>query len=425
VAPEARVRLARFLFVLIVACDGDPGPGDAGEGDGGSDGGMDAGRVIVEPDGGRDGGFDAGPPFDAGSDFRDFLAQLDGTVWSDLASRIEDGEEVERAYEMQFAGGGSPLWGEIRNPYGPARQRVLRFIRPAVAGCESASVCTIDTTVSIPDSSWETPAELRGRRESWRVEIIEGSPRALAIENERTGVEEIFTEGAWPAPIDGLTAEVRVYEGGSGEPISDAFCTTGPNLDNTERATLWELARGTSETPVLAYDVVAGAQLRGWDDVANRFGVRDVEGFDTSTLGGSERTDQFYFTVRYSGVVEHPGGRFQMREADDLVEDGLWAFVDTDIGSDDICDLLLEVQNYFTFDNCNCTDTFCDDATNDEPQLNFTAGDVPIEILFVRCMMPFEDQQRVEMRLGTGGYGSVADHSTRPVIDTVLFPPVL
>ena len=122
---------------------------------GGDDDGDELGVVgFVLVDGGdgdlvvaedlSDAGEDAGPPFDAGDDFRDFLAALDGTVWSGLAER--DG--VFRGFEMQFVGGGSPMWGEIRNPYGPARQRIRRFLRPTLDGCSSPTVCTVSTTIS-------------------------------------------------------------------------------------------------------------------------------------------------------------------------------------------------------------------------------------------------------------------------------------
>jgi len=184
---------------------------------------------VVDPDGGPIGGEDAGgvdagsdpidsgvppdtfvPEEDAGPDVRDeFLAALDGTVWSALQTRIEGGVEVERAYEVRFQGGGEPMWGEIRNPFGPARQRVLRFVRIARGACVDASLCEITTTVSIP-TGWETPEPLRGRMETWTIEIIPGSPRALSI-RDASGAEELFTEGAWPAPTRGLTAEVRFF----------------------------------------------------------------------------------------------------------------------------------------------------------------------------------------------------------------------
>lgn len=404
-----------LLALFALSCDGDPGPADAG----GDDGGMDAG-MIGDPDGGRDGGVDAGPPFDAGSDFRDFLAQLDGSVWSGLATRIEDGVEVERAFEMQFVGGAEPMWGEIRNPYGPARLRIRRFIRPAPAGCESSSICTVATTISIPDTSWETPPELSGRRETWRIEIIDGVTRALAIRNLSSGLEEIFDEGAWPEPTSGLTAEVRVYEGGSGHAISDAFCTSGGSQN---RAAVWEFARGESTETVLAYDVVAGAPLRYWDDVENRFGVRDVEGFDSGTLGGSERTDQFYFTVRYTGVVEHPGGSFRMSESqifdptqnDDDFEDAIFAFVGSDVGSTFESDLFFEVHGFAW-----------PDATTDEPSTSFSAGDVDVEIVVLRCMMTFGSRDLgVALSLGGAPYEFFTDQPTRPTVDTTLFPPVL
>ncbi len=417
-------RAALFFSVITLAsCEGNQGV-DAGNADGGRrDGSTTNIDAFMPTDAGIDSNFDAGP------DFNDFLAMLDGTVWSGTATRIEGGVEVERAYEMHFAGSGEPLWGEIRNPYGPARRRIRRYVRIAAEGCTDSFRCTIDTTITIPDNTWETPANLRGRAEKWTIEVIDGVERAITITNEATGAAETYYERPWQAPTTGLTAEVRLFEGGSGNPISDAFCTSGGSQD---RAAMWEFARGLSAEPTLGRDVVAGAELSSWIDVNNLFGIRDVQGFGTATLGGSERTEQSYFVVRYTGIVRHPGGAFRMRETANEFEDALYVFVGADVdGTDDsgcpfggTCSvpansLFLETHG-FIYPYCDCTD--------DEGSTSLAAGDIPIENIVVRCMMPFQNDDRnlgVEMALGGGGFLWVKDQPTAPEINATLFPPVL
>lgn len=413
----------RERIVLIAACvmalgcdpvlavvDSGMSPPDAATVDTGA-----ADATVPDEDAGIDGAtVDSGPP-DTTRDA--FLASLDGTVWSARQTRSEGGGDVERAFEMHFVGGSTPMWGEIRNPYGPARLRVRRFMRIAPGACSSETACEVDTTVSIPDATWETPSSLRGRMESWTIEIIDGSPRALSIRNTSSGVEEIFDEGEWPAPTSGLTAEVRVFEGGSGHPISDAFCTSGAIFSSDiGRDTIWEFARGSSSEPTLSQDLAAGVMLAEWNDVDNRFGIRDVDGFRIDNLGGSERTDQFYFLVRYRGFVDHPGGAFTMREDDDSVEDAVWAFVGLGVGGTEIDDLFLEVHHFAP-----------PDETSDEPEITLPAGEIPIEIIIPRCEMDFtaSGQVRVEMGLAGDPYDLLSRQPIRPLIDDTLFPPVL
>jgi hypothetical protein len=413
------MRDASLFMVAVLAITGcDPAPIDQPDAGGGADvGASDTGAIPGEDTGtpAEDGGDpDSGPP-----DMRReaFLANLDGTVWSGLATRTETGGDIERAFEMRFQGGGTPMWGEIRNPYGPARLRILRFVRIAAGACTSDLRCEVTTTISIPDASWETPSALRGRMETWTIEIIEGSPRAIAITSASTGIEEILDEGAWPVPTSGLTADVRVFHGGSGNPISDAFCSSGAIFSSDiDRAAIWEFARGGSAEPTLGQDLAGGVLFAEWNDIDNRFGIRDVDGFGIADLGGSERTDQFYFLVRYRGVVDHPGGRFQIREADDAVEDAVWAFIGAGVGGTEISDLFLEVHHFAA-----------PDETSDEPSVTLPAGEVPIEIIVPRCEMDFESagQVRVEMRLGTASYDLVSRQPIRPIIDDVTFPPVL
>ena len=416
-APAARTAACALLALSSLGCGDGVTPGQDGAMPDASETIDAAAPDAFVPD--MDAGTDAGlpPGTDAGPDYRPaFLAELDGTVWSATQIRDEAGAGVERAYELHFQGGAEPMFGEIRNPYGPARQRVLRFMRIGRTACTDASRCDVETTVTIPDSTWETPPALRGQRETVTMEILAGSPRQLSIRNQ-SGVEEIFLEEPWPVPESGLTAEVRIFQGGSGHPISDAFCTTERSITNSmEQPTVWEFARGLSGEVTLGYDVVAGVDLGEWNDVANHFGIRDVAGFDIGTLGGSELTQQFYFVVRYTGVVEHPGGRFQMREQDDSVEDAVWAFVGAGVFGTSRDDLFLEVHHYVW-----------PDYTSDDPSVTLAAGDVPVEIILPRCEMEFtgSGQVRAEARLGTGGYQLMADQPTRPRIDAALFPPVL
>jgi hypothetical protein len=408
--------IAVLLSFPLVACDDGNGDVDAGV-DAGEPDEMDAG--MDDTDAGPPPEEDAGGPsdVDAGRDFIDFLDLLDGTVWHGFAERAG----VTRGFEMQFVGGAEPMWGEIRNPYGPARQRIRRYIRPAVLGCDSPTRCTIQTTVVIPDASWETPPELRGEIEEWTLEIIEGDPRELAVYDPDTGVEDLLEEGEWTAPALGLTAEFRVYQGGDGNPISDAFCTSGGDLD---RAAVWEFARGLSNEPTIQYDIAAGIPLDYWEDVDNKFGIRDVHGFGIDWYGGSERTDQFFFTVRYTGMISHPGGNIRMMESDsfdptdpdDDFEDAIFSFINFGVGSTLESDLFLEVHGFAWAD-----------ATPDVPVRNISAGGVPVEIIVLRC----------DMRFGSRGLGvalSLNDapfnyfttgHPIVPEIDDTLFPPVL
>ncbi len=389
------------------------------------DGGVDVSAMpdaalVQQDDAGLDAAAlpDAATPMDAPDMTRErFLASLDGTVWNARQTRTESAGDLERAYELHFSGGSEPMWGEIRNPYGPARLRVLRFMRIGRGACSSERRCEIATTVTIPDATWETPSSLRGDMETFTMEIREGSPRTLSVTSASTGIEEVYQEGAWPAPTRGLTAEVRVFRGGSDEPISDAFCTSGAIFSSDiNRPVLWDFARGVSTEPTLGFDVAAGVPLGEWNDVDNRFGVRDVDGFGPSDLGGSERTDQFYFLVRYRGFIDHPGGRFQIREEDDSVEDAVWAFAGAGVGGRTLDDLFLEVHHFPP-----------PDETSDAPSRTLSAGEVPIEIIIPRCEMAFTSagQVRVEMRLGGGAYGLVMDQPVRPLLDATLFPPVL
>ena len=126
------------------------------------------------------------------------------------------------------------------------------------------------------------------------------------------------------------------------------------------------------------------------------------------------KRQQFYFVVRYRGVVAHPGGTFQMRELADQLEDAVWVFAGDTVGSVDEEDLFLEVHNFVWAD-----------ATPDDPSISLPAGDVPVEIIVPRCEMQFEDPFELQLRLGSGAYSLLDGQPIRPLVDDTLFPPVL
>jgi MYXO-CTERM domain-containing protein len=331
---------------------------------------------------------------DATSDPPDdpLLDALDGTVWSGEQTR--DG--LTRGYELAFDTGGL-LWSEIRNPYGPARLREMRVMIPGAPGA-------VSTTVISPQG-WPIHPE-NGRTDEWTLELVEGAPRVLRI--TRDGVTEEFTEGPFPVPQDGLTAVVRVFEVGG--VVDQAFCDSGSN--GFDYPALFAFANGNS-TEIVATDVVAGAHLQTWSDPGggNSFSVVDVEGFDR--LGGTELSDSYNFFVTYVGTVDHPGGSLVMREADDSVEDAVWAFLGDAVGSDNVGDIFLEVQGFIW-----------PDATADEPSTDLAAGDVPIQAIVVRCTEQITDVD-VEISLGGAGFELLGNVGSTPLVDDELFPPAL
>ena len=357
---------------------------------------MDAG---VDDMGGSDmGDVDAGP-----DQRRELLEALEGTVWSGLQARDEGGELVERAYELHFDSA-ELRWGEIRNPYGPGRQRVLRTFNPMV---EADGSLVIDSTVMIP-TGWETPEPLRGQRNSWSFEILEGTPRELVITDLETGFAETFAEGAWPAPDMGLTAEVRVF--GSSGAVFDAYC--GAGFTSWEAPPVLDFARGSSAMLPLAEDVVVGAVLGEWRDGVGTFGITDLVGF--SDLGGTELTAQGNFVVRYTGTLPHDGS-LHVREEDDLYSEmASWVFVGGDVGTGGRPEALHEVFHLWGDD----------DETVSASGL--PTGEVEVEVIVVWCGTgggePYELQQSTG---GSGGPWESFGTGAIPPIDAVLFPPVL
>lgn len=323
------------------------------------------------------------------------LATLDGTVWQGTQTRAGK----QRAFELRF-NSKSLLWAEIQNPYGPARRRELRFFNIDDDGK------TAHTTVITP-SDWPDPDKQNGRGDDFKIEVVAGSPRKLRVTRltAPTGIEE-FTEGAWPTPTTGLTATARVFT--SGGAVDKAFCTSG--LSGFTYGTLFDFARGKSAQPSLGQDLVGGAKLLRWRDATgqNRFAVSDVPSF--SDLSGTPLSDQANFLVHYQGVVHHPGGAFQVREQNDVVEDGIWVFIGNNVGTGSY---FLEVHG-FAFP----------DGTADDPSTNLPAGDVPIEIIVARCAKQISDID-AEIRLAGGSYQLVGNAPTAPTINDTLFPPAL
>lgn len=383
--------------LALVACDGEMPSGE--------DAGSQRDATTPDPDGGgaedAGGDGDAGTMIDGGPDLRRrLLDALSGTVWSGLAERDEGGRLVTRAYEMRFDTT-DLRWAEIRNPFGPSRQRILRTFNPQRDGR------TVESTVMIP-AGWETPPELNGDRDTWEFEIVEGTPRFLRITNTTSGLSEELAEGAWPAPADGLTAEVRVF--GSSGSVYDSYCgssswTAGPIL---------EFARGTSASPALGEDVVAGAHIGEWADGIGAFSVIDIDGFDQ--LGGTELSDSANFTARFTGTVSHTG-HFSVRERDDGYDQmAAWIFTGASAGTGGIGSQLWEIFHYFGND----------DEVSTQPGL-LGAGDLEVEIIVVWCNMAGQEPFALEASLvsASGPWQIFGDVPSTPVLDESLFPPAL
>lgn len=390
---QRRGRWAAFsLLALLLAPQAGCSPQETTEADGGAgdmdrDMGMGMGMGIDGGDGGMDGAVtDLGP-----SPGRALLLSLDGSVWSGKGMR----QGKERALELRFDSK-SLLWAEIRNPYGPSRRRELRVMTVDADGA------TVRTTVVSP-VEWPDAREI-GRKDEWRLEVMPGTPRRLRA--SRGGVTEEYTEGAAPRPQDGLTATVRTFS--SGGRVDKAFCSSGAG--GFTYGALFDFARGRGAEAPQASDTAAGARLLRWRDASgeNRFAVTDVNGF-----AGTDLSDQYNFVVTYRGVVKHPGGALQVRELNDVVEDGLWIFIGDKVGSNNTSDLLLEVHGFVWAD-----------LTPDAPSVTLPAGDIPIEVILVRCAKAISDVD-VQIRLAGGSYQLVGDAPTRPDLSDSLFPPAL
>ena len=376
--------LATLVGLGTVACSDDSGNG-TNQNDAAVDNDGDVQNdVNVDPD--------SGPDADAAISPRALLlAALGDSVWHGTATR----GGTTRGYELHFRAD-SLMWAEIRNPYGPARLREMR-------GFTMDEDATVHSTVITPNG-WPINPE-NGRQDDWTIVVTDGNPRTLTT--TRNGDVETFEEGAWPIPESGLTATVYVFT--PGQTMDDAFCSSG--LSGFDYNVILQFSRGNLPLEVIETDRVAGAPLVQWADVGNNFSIVDVAGFDQ--LGGTELSDQFNFVVHYRGVIEHPGGSMSMRELDDSVEDALWVFLDSNVGSSNVNDIFLEVHGFWWAD-----------ATADEPSATFPAGDVEFEAMLVRCAVDFEgDPIDVQLLNANTSWTHVGNFPSRPEINTTLFPP--
>ena len=396
----ARAAAGLALAAGLGAGCGDDGSGTSGGGSGGSagsgTGGATAGTAgtagTTDGTAGTTDGTAGTTSGTTGGVDDGLLDALDGTRW--YGEQMRDGKlrAIELAFDTQ-----SLLWAEIRNPFGPARLREMRSFTRDEQGRFHSTV--------ISPRGWPIHPE-NGRMDTWEIELVESSPRLLRITRE--GVTEEFEEGAAPTPTSGLTATVRVFAPGS--VIDQAFCESGGN--GFDYKAMLDFANGKSDE-IVEQDAVAGVELLPWTDptMNNQFSVTDLDGFDR--FGGTELSDTFNFVVTYEGTLAHPGGAFAMREADDSVEDALWVFLNDKVGSDNQADLFLEVHGFVW-----------PDSTPDEPSVDLAAGDVPFQVILVRCTEPILDVDP-EIRVG-GGSWQAADQATyAPRIDDVLFPPAL
>lgn len=387
-ARGAALVVAAALASLTAACGSDTGAPETTPND------------VVKRRKATAAGDDAADPASTGaapvSKRAQLLQALGDSVWH--GTQIRNGKE--RAYELTFRAS-SLQWAEVRNPFGPARRRELRSFTVDENGA-------VHSTVTTPLGWTDADVSANGRKDEFSLEVVAGKPRTLKV--TRGGVTETYEEGPTPAPTDGLTATVRVFS--SLGRINDAFCGSGI-FSSIDYQSMLDFARGTSVERAIGQDVVVGAKLREWHDGTgqNRFAVTDVDGFDR--LGGTELSAQSNFFVTYAGKLKHPGGLLQMRERDDSVTDGLWVFLDKNVGSTRPQDLFLEVFGFYTPEH-----------TPDVPQLTMTPYDIPIEVILVRCASQIRDVS-LEVSLGGSGWRLLADAPTAPSIDEKLFPPAL
>lgn len=374
--------------MLVAACaSSDVEPADSGAS-------SSSGGTSSSGDGGAnpgDAGTDARPP---PSDLaKQLLAALGTSTWNGTAKRRGKMRQVELRFRSDTL-----QWAETQNPYGPSRRRELRAFAVDEDGL------SVDAVANTP-LTWPDRTDVSGPAK-FQIKVIAGTPRKLQV--IRDGVTEIYSEGPVPKPTSGLTARVRVFPSGD---VSDAFCTSG--ISAFDYTAFLNFARGKGNTKPIAEDMVAGAKLLAWVDASgqNRFSVTDLDGMLSN--GGTEMTDTFNFFVQYTGTITHPGGQFRMRERDDVVEDGLWAFLGQNVGSLNVNNLFLEVHSFAT-----------PDKTPDEPSINLAAGKIPVEIIVARCAQQIKPVH-IEVAFGAGAYQLVGNAPSTPAIDDTLFPPAL
>ncbi len=374
--------------LLVVGCGGDPG---------GMGGDPDA-RAA-------DTGVDAEDHSGA------LVAALGDSVWRGSQTRLERHGPVTRAYELHFRAS-TREWVEIRNPFGPARQRTLRSFVVEPDGV------TVRSVVRSPLGWPHNPDN--GREDVFRVEVVDGGPRVLRLTDQVGNVEQ-FTEGAIAPPVSGLTAEVRAFATGDGSP-HDRFCDNagfGVGSDG-DRQAIWDFARGVTTDELLAADHVAATRVGTW--AGHPWAMTDLLGFRPEDPGGG--TPWSYtqnFTVRYTGRLAHPGGDLGFQERNDHLEDVFWIWTGADVGSRDPARLFMEVHNYPTPNRTACNGTW--NPIHDQCFGVFPAGALPIEIIVVRCTEPLEDPMQLEIT-----FDPPETLTTEPVfgdLDAATFTPSL
>jgi MYXO-CTERM domain-containing protein len=324
---------------------------------------------------------------------KELLTKLGNSVWHGGAARSGKSRAIElhfRASRLQ--------WGEIQNPFGPARKRELR----TMAVSDTAAVHAVVTN----PNTW-LDATTNGREGDYKLEVIEGSPRKLKVTLD--GKSEEYLEGPEEAPTSGVTAVVRTFA--SSGKIDAAFCRAS-YFNSVDYVTMLNFARYghfKSIEKEIGVDFVVGAKLGEWNDASgsNRFAVSDLTDFDR--LGGTELTDQQNFFVHYSGMLDHPGGTFRMREADDVVADGMWSFLGSEqVGSNLVGDAFLEVQS-----------RPWPDATVDAPSRLMPKGKIPFEVIVARCASTIKTVT-IQGQWDTGPWEDFRYISTTPTFDPKL-----
>ena len=354
------------------------------------DGGTD------QTDGGTDGGSDGGTTVNPRAEL---IKALDGTVWHGDQTRSENGKSLTRQFQLEIQAVDGFI-GEIKNPWGPGRARTMYGV---VFGEDGKA---IDATVISPPG-WEIPPD-NGRQYALEAEVVAGTPRTLKL--WRDGALEEYSEGALPEPTDGLLATAMGFPANSS--VDKGFCNRSWTDTSIDYTAVLDFVRGRGGVAPTWSDYVAGAKVAPWVDISggNNFAISNVHGFDLH--GGTTRTDQFNFVVRYQGYVDHPGASLWMRERDDVVEDGLWVFLDNNIGSSNPGNLFLEVHGLVYADK-----------TADEVSASFAAGLIPIEVILIRCDQTIKPVH-VEVGLGAKNWQTMDTAPTAPELFPSLFPPL-
>lgn len=350
--------------------------------------------LIVDGDAGDVPFDDAGSTGGGDSANAALLTALGDNVWSNRFSVVDDGAPYEEDIEMRFMAR-SLLWLEIRNPYGPGRQRTLRSFRANADGSISSR--------AMSPTGWEPSYLPSGAAEEWSFEVIampSGGSRLAVTDSE--GFVEYYEPGAIAAPTRGWTAEVRSFTSGE---VSDGFCSAG--LSSFDRSALWNFARGQLPTSTFESDVLAGVRLEPWP-ASSVWGVTDLA--DLDRLGGTTMSATANYMVRYTGLMSHPGGSFSVREEDDDIRDALWVFAGPGVGSADQGDLLLEVHGRAR-----------PDATRDEPSMELPAGATPVEVLLLRCSGDVEAVS-LQSRVADSGWQPMSALPVSPILSDELFP---